>query len=95
MAHVLASLRNVTLDAVKRRLEADAPEHAAEGLFLEHLWQNIDDVNEVLFVFRVTDLDTARKSVARKHQEARRANPNANLPKMTFLDEAPVFAHAR
>jgi len=95
MAYMLAKLRNIRLEAVKQRLETDAQEHAAEGMFVEHLWQNIDDVNEVLFVFRVTDLDAARKSVARKHQEARKQNPNANLPTLTFVDEVPIFAHAR
>ena len=51
MAYMLAKLRNIRLEAVKQRLETDAQEHAAEGMFVEHLWQNIDDVNEVLFCF--------------------------------------------
>jgi len=92
MPHMLAKLSNVTLDAVKRRLEADAAEHAAEGLFLEHLWQNIDDAKEVFFLFRVADLDRARESVALRHREARKHASNVNLPTLTFLDEIPVFA---
>ena len=95
MAHMLAKLRDVKIEAVRQRLEFDAPEHQADGLFLEHLWQNIDDVNEVFFLFRVSDLDAARKSVARKHQEARKQNPHANLPALTFLDDVPVLALAR
>jgi len=92
---MLARLRNVKLAVVKRRLAADAPEHAADGLFVEHLWQNIDDPDEVLFLFRVTDPDQARESIARRHRAALEKDPRANLPTMIFLDEANVFAYAR
>ena len=95
MGYMLAKLRNVKIEAVRQRLEFDASEHRADGLFLEHLWQNIDDVNEVFFLFRVSDLDAARTSVARKHQLARKQNRHANLPALTFLDDVPVLALAR
>jgi hypothetical protein len=55
MAHVLARLRNVKLEIIKEILTKDAAEHAKEGLYLEHLWQNVDDQNEVLFLFLQSD----------------------------------------
>ncbi|HWC74681.1 MAG TPA: hypothetical protein VG454_12170 [Gemmatimonadales bacterium] len=99
MAHMLARLRNVPLAAIKHQLEADAPQHALDGLFLEHLWQNADDNNEVLFLFRVNDLGQARTLIERLHGEARKQDPNAKLPQMTFLQESeelvPTTSHAR
>ena len=85
MGHMLARLRGVKLDVLREILARDAPEHATHGLVLEHLWQNADDPNEVLFLFRVRDLDHARAYVDGLHAEARRQDPQANLPEMTFL----------
>jgi hypothetical protein len=63
MAHVLARLRRVKAEVIKQILTADASKHAEEGLFLEHLWQNVparltstvkaggDDPDEVVFLF--------------------------------------------
>jgi hypothetical protein len=87
MAHVLANLRGVKAEVIKQVLAQDAPQHAREGLYLEHLWQNVDDANEVLFLFRTTDLDHAKQFINRVHTQALKENPDANLPNMTFLEE--------
>ena len=86
MAYVLAKLRNVKLEVIKEILTKDAAEHAKEGLFLEHLWQNINDQNEVLFLFRTTDLNHARKYIDQLHSHALQQDPKANLPTMTYLE---------
>jgi len=85
MSHILARLRNVKFDLIESVLKADAPQHAKEGLFLKHLWQNADDSNEVLFLFQTEDLDRARRFIDRVHGEALKKDPHANLPQMTFL----------
>jgi len=85
MAHVLARLRGVKPEIIAAILKADASEHAKEGLYLEHLWQNADDSDEVLFLFRTSDLIHARQFIERVHKQAREENPEANLPHMTFL----------
>jgi hypothetical protein len=85
MAHILARHRGAPAEDIKAILERDAPEHAAQGLYLEHLWQ--DDGAEVLFLFRVDDLDRAREFIETVHREARQTDPDANLPEMTFLEE--------
>jgi hypothetical protein len=87
MAHMLARLRNVPIDIIAPVLKADVGAHSKEGLYLEHLWQNDDDANEVLFLFRVDDLNHARQFIDRVHAEARTENPKVNLPTMTFLAE--------
>jgi len=86
MAHMLARLRGVGIDEIGKILRADAKEHAREGLYLEHLWQNADDAGEVLFLFRVDSLPQVRKFIDRVHSEALKKNPSANLPHMTYLE---------
>jgi hypothetical protein len=87
MAHMLATLRNVLIEEIGKVLYADALHHAKEGLYLEHLWQNVDDPTEVLFLFRVDDLGQAKQFIETVHSQALRENPNVNLPKITFLEE--------
>jgi len=86
MAHMLARLRNVRLEIINEILTKDAAEHAKEGLYLEHLWQNADNQNEVLFLFRTTDLNHAKQFIDRVHSHALQQDPNANLPQMTYLE---------
>jgi hypothetical protein len=78
----------VKLDVIAGVLQRDAAQHAAEGLTLEHLWQNADDAGEVLFLFRLTDLERARRFIDRVHGEARRQDPHANLPQMIYLADS-------
>ncbi|MBI2658193.1 hypothetical protein HYX08_05870 [Candidatus Woesearchaeota archaeon] len=87
MPHILAKLKGVKIEDIKPHLKRDAPIHAKEGLFLEHLWQNADDSNEILFIFKTNDLNHARQFIQKVHSEALKENPKANLPHMTFLEE--------
>lgn len=86
MAHVLARLRNVKLEAIEAILKADVAEHATHSLFLEQLWKNADDSNEVLFLFRSDDLNRSKEFITRVHSQARAEDPDANLPDITYLD---------
>ena len=87
MSHVLARISGVNIDALKQRLEADAALHAKQGLTLEHIWHDEDSEEDVLFVFRSTDLDVARQFIEQNHTEALKQDPDANLPHMTYLIE--------
>lgn len=87
MANILARLRGVKGEDIKKVLRADAYKHAEQGLYLEHLWQNVDDSEEVLFLFRTDDLSGAKQFVQNVHTQARKEDPTANLPQMTFLEE--------
>ena len=86
MAHVLAKLTGAPLAAVKQQLEHDAAEHAEQGMYLEHLWQNADKPEEVLFLFQVKDLAHCQQRIGEMHAKARAENPGTPLPEMTFLD---------
>lgn len=88
MAHVLAKLAGVTLADVKHQLAIDASAHAEQGMYLERLWTNSDRPGEVLFLFRVDDLDRCKQRMNRIHAEALQADPNAKLPEVVYLVEA-------
>lgn len=51
------------------------------------LWQNAADPGEVVFLFRIDDLEHAKQFIEKVHGEALRQNPGATLSQMTFLDE--------
>jgi len=87
MAHILARLRRVKAEDIKAVLKADAARHAEQGLYLEHLWQNVDDPEEVLFLFRTDDLRQAKRFVETVHAQALNEDPRISVPQMTFLEE--------
>ena len=57
----------------------------SKGLILRHIWRNIDDPDDILFIFTTSDLNCARKSIEMVHEETLKENPNANLHEMLFL----------
>jgi hypothetical protein len=54
-------------------------------MYLEHIWQNVDDENEVLFLFRINSIENTKKLIERLHSKALEQNPDANLPTMVYL----------
>ena len=95
MAHVLAKLKDVKLENVKQKLEEDAPEHAEQGMYLEHLWRNVDSPNDVLFLFRINDVSHCKELMKKRHAETLQKDPNAKLPELTFLEEVGVMSTGR
>lgn len=87
MAHVLATLNGAKLADVRQQLEKDAGEHAQQGMYLEHLWQNAEAPEQVLFLFQVKDLDHCRQRIRLMHAQAREQHPDRPLPIMTFLED--------
>jgi hypothetical protein len=85
MPHVLATLRNVPFETIKGVLENDRAFHASEEMYLEHIWQNVDDENEVLFLFRINSIENTKKLIDRLHTKALEQNPDTNLPTMIYL----------
>jgi len=85
MPHLLAKLRNVPFETIKEVLENDKAFHASEEMYLEHIWQNADDENEVLFLFRINSIGNTKKLIEKLHSKALEQDPNANLPNMTYL----------
>jgi hypothetical protein len=88
MSHILARIKGAKLESVRKVLKADEHVHANAGLRLQRLWQNVDDSDEVWFLFYSDDLKRARQFIDKVHKQALDENPNANLPNMVFLEEA-------
>ena len=86
MAHILAKIKGAQLAEIEKALKNDFLKHAAEGLFLEHLWRNQEKSDEIVFLFRTTNLEKAREFMDRTHTEAVMENPEINLPEMIFLE---------
>jgi len=84
MAHILNKLTGVKLEDVKKQLEADAPSHAEQVMYLEHIWTNADNPDEIFFLFRVDDLNRCKQLVKNVYAEARKENPETK-PEKIFL----------
>jgi hypothetical protein len=85
MPHLLAKLKNVPFEIIKGVLEKDKAFHASQGMYLEQLWQNADDENEVQFLFKIDSINETKKLIDRLHSDTLKQDPNANLPEMTYL----------
>jgi len=85
MPHLLATLRNVPFETIKAVLENDSAFHDSEEMYLEHLWQNVDDEHEVLFLFRINSIIKTKNLIDKLHSKALKQNPDTNLPNMTYL----------
>jgi hypothetical protein len=86
MPHVLCRLRNVEFSLIKNMLKEHAQEHAKDGLYMEHLWQNADDPREAVFLFKADNLERARIAIEKRHADARAQDPSINLPIVTYLE---------
>ena len=86
MLHLLAKLHGAHYADIEKSLKADFMKHAAEGIFLEHLWKNRENEDEVLFLFRTMNLERAKKYLNQANLEAIKSNPGAEVPEFTFLE---------
>lgn len=87
MPHLLATLKNIPLEIIREVLEKDREFHKFQGMYLEKLWQNFDDENEVLFLFRIDDIKNTKALIHKLHSDTLAQNPDANLPTMTYLTD--------
>lgn len=87
MPHLLATLKNTPLELIREVLEKDKEFHKSQGMYLEHLWQNADDENEVLFLFQIEDVENTKALIHKLHTETLAKDPEANLPTMNYLTE--------
>jgi hypothetical protein len=86
MPHLLAKLSNVPMEFIAEILEKDKEFHASQGMYLENIWQNSDNENEVFFLFKIDSIDKTKVLINKLHAQALAENPEANLPTMIYLD---------
>lgn len=60
MTHMLCRNKVIDFAKWKRGLDSHADAHNEAGLTLKHLWQNVNDPNEVFFFFAVADIKKAQ-----------------------------------
>lgn len=85
MDHILARINGVKMEDIKAALKADAAEHAKRGLMFRHIWRNVDDPDEIVFIFSAADLDGARTYIEAAHEQVLKENPGAPMPTLLFL----------
>ncbi|MFV8369277.1 hypothetical protein [Flavobacterium sp. LB2R40] len=85
MPYLLAKLKDVPIAMIQEILEKEKAFHAENNMFLEQLWQNADDENEVLFLFRINDIAKTKTLIHKLHSESLAKDANSNLPEMTYL----------
>lgn len=85
MPHLLATLKNTPFETIREVLEKDKEFHKLQGMYLEHLWKNVDDENEVLFLFRIDDIENTKILIQKLHSETLKHNPEVDLPTMVYL----------
>jgi hypothetical protein len=67
MPHLLAKLNNVVFDFIKEVLEKDKAFHPSKGIYLEQLWQNADNENEVFFLFKIDSIENTKMLTGKLH----------------------------
>ena len=85
MAHILNKITNVPIEILKNQLNKDAKEHALHDMYLEHIWQNDDNKDEVIFLFKTKNLSKAKKYIHSMHTKVKKENPTLTLPETIFL----------
>lgn len=87
MPHILNKMTGVRFKDIQNQLKTDAAAHAEHGIYLEHLWRNADNPDEIFFLFRVDDLDYCKNLMQNIYKDAREENPDITLPEKIFLAE--------
>ena len=83
MEHILAKIRGTNLAEVENTLKRNFLKHAAEGIFLEHLWKNQERNDEIFFLFRTLHAGNTRQWM----QTSLVGNGNGfPQPEITFLE---------
>ena len=54
-------------------------------MYLENIWQNTDNKNEVFFLFKIDSIEKTKVLINKLHTQATAENPKANLPTLIYL----------
>jgi hypothetical protein len=64
MIRMLCRNKVEDFDRWKSVFDCHSDAHRQAGLSLEHLWRDLEDANEVLFIFAVVDIARARAFIS-------------------------------
>ena len=84
MSHVLATFHGIEKDLIEDMIHDHIHKHK-DDIYVEHLWQNADDMDEIVFLFKVDDIDHMKQILEKVHLESIKHNPKIIPPKIIYL----------
>ena len=87
MHYMLCRQKVADFEVWKKVLDSHSGLHREAGFFIQQVWRNLDDPNEVFFIFKVGDLDKARAFIKSQHAAQGKEESKAlEYPDMWFLE---------
>jgi hypothetical protein len=90
MLYMICRNRLARFEKWKRVIDSHANAHRGAGIHLRHLWREVEDPNNVFFVFEVDDIQRARAFISAP--EAAEAGKTAGVldGEYHFAEDLPV-----
>jgi hypothetical protein len=85
MHYILGRHRVADAEAWKRTMESHRADHLKAGLHFERVWRNADDPREILFLYRVDDLMTAKSYLEQAGALDQAKQQLGEIPELLFL----------
>ncbi len=85
MSHILVTLYGIEKDIVEDILHEATHKHKNEGIHLEHIWQNADNDDEVVFLFQAESKKQAESLLEKIMKKTAEYTPLLEPPKVIYL----------
>ena len=85
MNYLLAKIKNIPFTLIEEILENDKSFYEQQGVFIENIWQNVDDKNEVYFLAKIESIKNTKEFVEKMRSATLLVNPDASVAEMTYL----------
>jgi len=85
--------RNIVSDFArwKRVFDSHSQAHREAGLKLEHVWRNIENPNDVSFIFQVLDISKARAFIQAPDAEEAAKTSGVIEGEYRFVEDSPAY----
>ena len=84
MSHILATFHGVEKDLIEDMIHDHIKKHKHD-MYVEHLWCNADNEDEVIFLFKVDDIEHARRILEKVHEESLHHTRDNTPPEIIYL----------
>lgn len=74
--------------AWRQGIAHDREAHNKAGLHFQEVWRNVDDPDEIFFLFKVDELDRARKFLQEAGALDQEKSSRGEIPHLVFLESA-------
>lgn len=86
MQYIIGKFQVENIDAWKQVIERDKPAHKEAGLQFSQVWKNVDNPNEIFFLFEAEDLDRAKLFLKKAGALDKEKQGKGEIPELTFLE---------